>query len=60
LLRGLIDAVIWLGIVVLPFVVPVLALIAIVVYFNRRKKKPMEKFAPAPEPAPAPKPDENK
>jgi predicted lipid-binding transport protein (Tim44 family) len=60
LLRGLIDAVIWLGIVVLPFVVPVLALIAIVVYFNRRKKKPMGKFAPAPEPAPAPKPDENK
>jgi len=60
LLRGLIDAVIWLGIVVLPFVIPVVALIAIVMYFNRRKKKPVAKFAPAPEPAPAPKPEENK
>ncbi len=60
LLRGLIDALIWLGIVVLPFVIPVLALIAIVMYFNRRRKKPIAKAAPAPEPAPAPKPEENK
>ena len=54
LLRGLIDAVIWFGIVLLPFAIPVLAIIAIVVYFRRRRKKP------APAPAPAPKPDENK
>jgi hypothetical protein len=54
LLQGLGDALIWLGIVVLPFVIPVLALIAIVVYFKRRRKKPVEKTAPAP------KPEENK
>jgi predicted lipid-binding transport protein (Tim44 family) len=68
LLRGLIDAVIWLGIVLLPFAIPVLVLIAIVVYFNRRRKKPAAKpastlapvAAPAPEPTPAPKPDESK
>ncbi len=54
LLRGLIDAVIYFGIVLLPFVIPVLAIIAIVVYFRRRGKKPAAK------PAPAPKPDENK
>jgi hypothetical protein len=46
LLRGLIDAVIWFGIVLLPFAIPVLAIIAIVVYFRRRRKKP----APAPGP----------
>jgi hypothetical protein len=56
LLRGLIDAVIWFGIVLLPFVIPVLALIAIVVYFRRRRKKAATK----PNPAPTPKPDENK
>jgi hypothetical protein len=39
LLRGLIDALIWFGIVLLPFAIPVLAIIALVVYFNRRKKK---------------------
>jgi predicted lipid-binding transport protein (Tim44 family) len=50
LLRGLIDAVIWLGIVLLPFMLPVLALIAIVMYFNRRRKKPAAKSVPAPEP----------
>jgi hypothetical protein len=60
LLRGLVDAAIWLSIVVLPFVIPVLALIAIVMYFNRRRRKPAAKVAPAPEPAPAPKPEENK
>jgi hypothetical protein len=53
LLRGLIDAVIWFGIVLLPFVIPVLALIAIVVYFRRRRGK-------KPAPAPAPAPEENK
>ena len=68
LLQGLGDALIWLGIVVLPVMIPVLALIAIVMYFNRRRKKPAVKYAPAPqpapapvtEPAPAPKPEENK
>ncbi|HTP07625.1 MAG TPA: DUF4349 domain-containing protein [Anaerolineae bacterium] len=68
LLRGLIDAVLYFGIVLLPFVIPVLAIIAIVVYFKRRGKKPAAKFAPAPppmpapapEPAPAPKLEENK
>jgi hypothetical protein len=60
LLRGLVDAAIWLSLVVLPFVIPVLALIAIVMYFNRRRRKPAAKVAPAPEPAPAPKPEENK
>jgi len=53
LLRGLIDAVIWLGIVLLPFAIPVLAIIAIVVYFRRRRKKsatkPASVLAPAPE-----------
>jgi hypothetical protein len=53
LLRGLIDAVIYLGIVLLPFMIPVLAIIAIVVYFNRRRKKPAAKAAPAPQLAPA-------
>jgi len=60
LLRGLIDAVLWFGIVLLPFAIPVLVIIAIVVYFRRRRKKPAAKPAPAPETAPAPKPDENK
>jgi hypothetical protein len=39
LLRGLIDATIYLGIVLLPFVIPVAAIIAIVVYLRRRGKK---------------------
>ena len=52
LLRGLIDAVIWFGIVLLPFAIPVLAIIAIVVYFRRRRGKKAAK--------PAPAPDENK
>ena len=51
LLRGLIDAVIWFGIVLLPFAIPVLAIVAIVVYFKRRKK---------PAAKPAPMPGENK
>jgi hypothetical protein len=55
LLRGLIDAVLYFGIVLLPFVLPVLALIAIVVYFRRRRGKKA-----ATQPTPAPKPDENK
>jgi hypothetical protein len=38
LLRGLVDAVLWFTIVLLPFALPVLAVIAIVVYFNRRRK----------------------
>jgi hypothetical protein len=46
LLRGLVDTAIWLGIVVLPFMIPVLALIAIVMYFNRRKKKTASKMPP--------------
>jgi hypothetical protein len=39
LLRGLIDATIYLGIVLLPFVIPVAAIIALVVYLRRRGKK---------------------
>lgn len=39
LLRGLVDAVLWFGIVLLPFAIPVLAIIALVVYFRRRGKK---------------------
>jgi hypothetical protein len=42
----LIDAAIYLGIVLLPFVIPVLAVIAVVVYFNRRKKKPAKLVSP--------------
>ena len=38
LLRGLVDAAIWLGIVLLPLVIPVAAIVAIVVYFRRRRK----------------------
>ena len=39
LLQALGDVLIWLGIVVLPFAIPILALTAIVVYFNRRKNR---------------------
>ena len=39
LLRGLVDAVLWLGIVLVPLAIPVLAVIAIVVYFRRRGKQ---------------------
>ena len=46
LLRGLIDFAIYFGIVLLPFAIPVLALIALVVYFRRRNKK-AKKTAPA-------------
>lgn len=42
LLRGLVDAVLYLGIVLLPFLIPVLALVAVVVYFRRRRKKPVK------------------
>ncbi|NTU63094.1 MAG: DUF4349 domain-containing protein, partial [Chloroflexi bacterium] len=42
LLRGLVDAVLYLGIVLVPFVIPVLALVAVVVYFRRRRKKPVK------------------
>jgi hypothetical protein len=55
LLRGLIDTVLYLGIVLLPFAIPVLALIAIVVYFRRRRKKPAANPV-----VPTPTPDENK
>jgi hypothetical protein len=48
LLRGLVDAVIWFGIVLLPFALPVLALIAVVVYFRRRGKKSAAKPASTP------------
>ena len=37
-LRGLVDAVLYFGIVLLPLAIPVLAVVAIVVYFNRRRK----------------------
>ncbi len=40
LLRSLVDAVLWLGIVLLPFAIPVLAIAAAVVYFKRRARKP--------------------
>jgi hypothetical protein len=53
LLRGLIDAVLYFGIVLLPFILPVLAIIAIVVYYKRRGKKA------AARPTPAPRPDDN-
>jgi len=35
---GLVDAAIWLGIVLLPLAIPAVAIVAIVVYFNRRRK----------------------
>jgi len=38
LLRGLVDAAIWLGLVLLPLAIPVAAIVAIVVYFRRRRK----------------------
>ena len=52
LLRGLVDAVIWFGIVLLPFAIPVLALIAIVMYFRRRGKKAASKAQPPSSAAP--------
>ena len=52
LLRGLVDAAIWLGIVLLPFAIPVLALIAVVVYFRRRRKKPAAKPVSTPSETP--------
>lgn len=39
LLQGLGDMLIWLGIVVLPFALPLVIIAAVIVYFNRRKKK---------------------
>jgi len=54
LLRGLIDAVIWLGIVLLPFVIPVVAVVMIVVYFNRRRKKSAVEGKGQPQPNVAP------
>jgi hypothetical protein len=51
LLRGLVDAALWLGIVLLPFMIPVLAIIAVVVYFRRRNKKVKASEA---KPAPVP------
>jgi hypothetical protein len=48
LLRGLIDTVIYFGIVLLPFVLPMLAIIALVVYFRRRGKKAAASKAPPP------------
>ncbi len=50
LLRGLVDATIWLGIVLLPFIIPVLAIIAVVVYFRRRRGKKAGKAKAAPSP----------
>lgn len=38
LLRGLVDAVLWLGIVLLPLAIPIVAVVAIAVYFSRRRK----------------------
>jgi hypothetical protein len=39
LLRGLIDAVIWLTIVILPLAIPILAIVVLVRYFRRRGRK---------------------
>jgi hypothetical protein len=39
LLRAVGDMLIWLGIVVLPLAIPIVAIMAIVVYFNRRKNR---------------------
>ncbi len=39
LLRGLVDAVLYFGIVLLPFAIPVVAIVAVVVYFRQRGKK---------------------
>jgi Domain of unknown function (DUF4349) len=39
LLRGLVDAVLWLGIVLLPLAIPIVAVVAIAAYFRRRKGK---------------------
>jgi hypothetical protein len=39
LLRGLVDAVLYLGIVLVPIAIPVVAVIALAVYFRRRSKK---------------------
>ena len=49
LLQGLIDFAIYFGIVLLPFAIPVVAIIAVVVYFRRRNKK-TGKAAPPPVP----------
>jgi hypothetical protein len=46
LLRGLIDAVLYFGIVLLPFAIPILAIVAIVVYFRRRGKKSSKPTSP--------------
>jgi hypothetical protein len=53
LLRGLVDAVLWLGIVLVPLAIPVLAIIAVVVYFRRRGKKAAASKAQPPSSAPA-------
>ncbi len=39
MLRGLVDAVLWVGIVFLPFAIPVVAVIAAVAYYRRRSGK---------------------
>ncbi len=39
LLQGLGDMLIWLGIVVLPFAIPVVIIVVVIAYFKRRKKK---------------------
>lgn len=39
LLQGLGDMLIWLGIVVVPFALPLVIIVAVITYFNRRKKK---------------------
>jgi len=39
LLQGLGDMLIWLGIVVLPFAIPVVIIVAAIAYFKWRKKK---------------------
>ncbi len=46
LLRGLIDGALYLGIVLLPFAIPVLAIVAVVVYFRRRRNKKAKPSAP--------------
>jgi hypothetical protein len=39
LLQGLGDMLIWLGIVVVPFALPLVIIVVVIGYFNRRKKK---------------------
>ena len=52
-LRGLADAAIWFGIVLVPFAIPVVAIILLVMYFKRRNKRTISSARPAMPSAPA-------